>query len=76
MPLIDRTAVRKLLDAQQQNAALVLLQGECVVMEEAQADEQGGLVIARRREVRPVADDHELDLLVARLDTMARELGA
>jgi hypothetical protein len=76
MPLIDRTAVRELLDASQQDAALVLLRGECVVMKEAQADEQGGLVIARRREVRQVSDDRELDLLVARLDTMARELGA
>ncbi|GAA4536386.1 hypothetical protein GCM10023096_86650 [Nonomuraea ferruginea] len=45
-------------------------------MPEEQADRQGGLVLARRREVRHVTDDHDLDSLAARLDTLARDLGA
>ncbi|MDA0645126.1 MULTISPECIES: hypothetical protein [Nonomuraea] len=76
MRLIDRAAVRKLVDTQDQDAALVLVRGECVVMPEEQADRQGGLVLARRREVRHVTDDHDLDSLAARLDTLARDLGA
>ena len=76
MRLIDRADVRELVDAQDQDAALVLIRGECVVMPEEQADRQGGLVLARRREVPRAIDDHELDSLAARLDTMARDLGA
>lgn len=76
MRLIDRSAVRKLVDSQDQDAALVLVRGECVVMPEEQADRQGALVLARHREVRNVHGDHELDSLAARLDTLARDLGA
>ncbi|MDA0632178.1 hypothetical protein OUY22_02025 [Nonomuraea sp. MCN248] len=76
MRLIDRTAVRQLVDAPDPDAALVLIRGECVVMPEEEADRQGGLVLARRREVKHVTGDHELDSLAARLDTMARDLGA
>ncbi|MFG1948194.1 hypothetical protein [Nonomuraea sp. NPDC048826] len=76
MRLIDRQAVRELIAAPDQDAALVLVRGECVVMPEDQAERQGALVIARRRDVGQVTDEHELDSLAARLDTMARDLGA
>jgi hypothetical protein len=76
MPLIDRTAVRKLVDAPDQDAALVLVGGECVVMPEARAEREGALLIARRQDVGRVTGDQELDSLAARLDTLARDLGA
>jgi hypothetical protein len=80
MPLIDRDCVRRLIDAPDADAALVLVQGECVVVSGADADGHGGLLIAHREDLAPLfpageIDDRQLDLLVNRLDTTARNLG-
>lgn len=54
----------------------MLVGGECVVMPEARAEREGALLIARRQDVGRVTGDQELDSLAARLDTLARDLGA
>ncbi|MEV5555695.1 hypothetical protein AB0L44_18735 [Nonomuraea wenchangensis] len=80
--LIDRECVRALLESDRDDATLVYVRGECVVLPDAEVDEaHRGLVIARRDELlarmpgqKPT--DQVLDSLAHRLDNIVRDLGA
>ncbi|WP_326825935.1 hypothetical protein OHA77_24165 [Streptosporangium sp. NBC_01639] len=81
MALIDRACVRRLLESPDPDAALVFVRGECLILRgEEIDDDHRPLVVARRQELvdfvtgGPVTDQ-QLDLLVDRLDNVARDLG-
>ncbi|MEW9549811.1 hypothetical protein [Nonomuraea sp. NPDC050783] len=80
--LIDRECVRRLLEADRDDATLVFVRGECVVLPDAEVDEaHRGLIVARRDEVLawvPAGQpaDQLLDDLAHRLDNIVRDLGA
>ncbi|MFO7252096.1 MAG: hypothetical protein DIU60_015225 [Actinomycetes bacterium] len=82
MLLIDRECVRRLLDAPDPDAALVFVRGDCVVLPEGEIDEgHRGLVVIRRRDLRPFLGegeltDERLDEVANRLDNVVRDLGA
>ncbi|MFC5825105.1 hypothetical protein [Nonomuraea insulae] len=82
MSLIDRECVRQLLDSRHQDATLVFVRGDCVVLPAAEVDEaHKGLVIARRDDVvaqlpEGARTDQALDDLAVRLDNIVRDLGA
>ncbi|MFF0772096.1 hypothetical protein ACFYUK_24640 [Nonomuraea wenchangensis] len=81
--LIDRECVRALLESDRDDATLVYVRGECVVLPDAEVDEaHRGLVIARRDELLgrvprgEKLSDQLLDNLAHRLDNIVRDLGA
>ncbi|MEU4508629.1 hypothetical protein AB0G05_03950 [Nonomuraea wenchangensis] len=81
--LIDRECVRALLESDRDDATLVYVRGECVVLPDAEVDEaHRGLVIARRDELLARVSrgeklsDQLLDSLAHRLDNIVRDLGA
>ncbi|GAA5066080.1 hypothetical protein HNP84_001210 [Thermocatellispora tengchongensis] len=80
--LIDRECVRELLRSDRDDATLVFVRGECVVLPAAEIDEaHRGMVIASRADLMsliPGGDlsDQDIDTLAARLDNVVRDLGA
>ncbi|MEU6723194.1 hypothetical protein ABZ917_05730 [Nonomuraea wenchangensis] len=81
--LIDRECVRALMESDRDDATLVYVRGECVVLPDAEVDEaHRGLVIARRDELLARVPrggeltDQMLDNLAHRLDNIVRDLGA
>ncbi|MFI7703100.1 hypothetical protein [Nonomuraea sp. NPDC049480] len=80
--LVDRECVRRLLTSEDDDATLVFVRGDCLVLPAAEVDDaHKGLVIARRDEltVRLPEDgltDQVLDDLAHRLDNVVRDLGA
>ncbi|MCK2213786.1 hypothetical protein MF672_008290 [Actinomadura sp. ATCC 31491] len=80
--LIDRECVRRLLESDRDDATLVFVRGECVVLPDAEVDDaHRGLVVARRDEVLAQLPSQELtdqvlDDLAHRLDNVVRDLGA
>jgi hypothetical protein len=81
MFLVDRDCVRRLLESPDPDAVLVYARGECVVVPEAQVDRaRRGLVVASRKDLLGLlpgeaVTDEQLELLAARLDNVARDLG-
>jgi hypothetical protein len=80
--LVDRECVRRLLTSQDDDATLVFVRGDCLVIPAAEVDDaHKGLVIARRDEITAVVPggdltDQVLDNLAHRLDNIVRDLGA
>ncbi|TDC01509.1 hypothetical protein E1267_31720 [Nonomuraea longispora] len=83
MSMIDPECVRQLLDSRHQDATLVFVRGDCVVLPAAEVDDaHRGLVIASREEVAAQLpdegppDEQALEAVATRLDNIVRDLGA
>ncbi|MEO3886467.1 hypothetical protein [Nonomuraea sp. B5E05] len=82
MSLIDPECVRQLLDSRHQDATLVYVRGDCVVLPAAEVDDaHRSLVIASRDEVAAQfpdegPTDETLEAVATRLDNIVRDLGA
>lgn len=80
--LVDRECVRRLLTSEDDDATLVFVRGDCLVLPAAEVDDaHKGLVIARRDELTARLSeggltDQVLDDLAHRLDNVVRDLGA
>ncbi|MEO5878137.1 MAG: hypothetical protein ABIS86_15530 [Streptosporangiaceae bacterium] len=74
MNLVDRELLRRLLDSPADDAALLLFEGVCSVVD-AQPGRKGMLDARRRELVLPAVSAEQFDRLVHALDNTARDLG-